>query len=378
MPRDTRTRFEAVYARHKQHCAGEQGAECDCSPAFYGVVYDRSTGRKRKTTMAGSPTAARDLRADLDRALRAGVRLSSGSGRVSEAIDSFLTAAGEGVALNKHGRPYKPSALRSLRGALRGHVQPQLGARRLADVRRRDVQLVVDQLTPTHSGSSVRNVVHALRSLYAWADDRELAGGVDPSARVRLPAVDATPRDRVATVDEMRRLLDALDSEDALPFAIAAYSGARRNEIRHLRGRDVDLAAGVLSLGADARVRKSRVAHRVVPIVQPLRWLLKDVGPSELVCPPHHGRASGLSFEALQQRADARWVVAGLTRITPHECRHTFVSWLDAAGVRQSVTSKLAGHAMGGDGAQVTGRYTHQLPDDLERAGALLDAYLAD
>jgi hypothetical protein len=42
------------------------------------------------------------------------------------------------------------------------------------------------------------------------------------------------------------------------------------------------------------------------------------------------------------------------------------------AGVRQSVISRLAGHAMRGDGAQVTARYTHQLPHDLERPGELL------
>jgi hypothetical protein len=50
----------------------------------------------------------------------------------------------------------------------------------------------------------------------------------------------------------------------------------------------------------------------------------------------------------------------------------------DAAGLRHSVISRLAGDAMPGDEAGVTARYTRSLPDDLERAWGLFDANLRE
>ncbi len=138
--------------------------------------------------------------------------------RVSTAIEAYLSAIEAGKALNKHGRPYKPSAMRDLQGALERYVQPRpRWKRQLTDVRRSDVQRLIDSITPEKSGSRVRTVVNAVRSLYGWAQDRELVDH-DPASRVRLPAMNATPRDRVATVAEMQTLLDALDPADALPL----------------------------------------------------------------------------------------------------------------------------------------------------------------
>ena len=56
------------------------------------------------------------------------------------------------MALNKHGRRYKASAVRNLDGSLKRHVVPVLGAKRISDVRRGDCQRLVDDLPPTMSG----------------------------------------------------------------------------------------------------------------------------------------------------------------------------------------------------------------------------------
>lgn len=398
VPKDTSTRFQGVYARHRLGCGLEAGVDCSCEPGYWGKVWDRAAGCHRKTRLVGSPTAARGLRADLAASLAAGQLPAASGMRVKAACEAFLLAAETGAALNKHGRRYKSSAVRDLRGALVNHVQPAFGAKRIGDVRRGDVQRLVDELVPSMSGSRVRTVVNAIRSLYAWALDRELAA-VDPAARIRLPAMEATPRDRVATVEEITGLLGALKLEDALPYALAVYATARRGEIRHLTVGDVDLDVGVLYLGADERGRKSRAAQRAVPIVRPLavmirRRLLERGRPAagELLCPGHKtgGRNSGmLSFEGLQTRVDLVWEprdkktgepIPGAKigeRITAHECRHTCISWMDAAGIRPSVISQIAGHSMRTDGAAVTSRYTHTLPGDIERAREHLDAFLA-
>jgi integrase len=393
MPKDTKTRYQGIYARHRLDCAIEHDRTCNCSPSYWGQVWDRAARKPRKTKTLHSIAEARNARADLEATLRAGMLPASSKMRVAKAIEAYLSAIEAGTALNKHGRPYKPSAVRDLQGALEGYVQPAFGGHRLADVRRGDVQRLVDSMTPEKSGSRVRTVVNSVRSLYAWAQDRELVDH-DPASRVRLPAMNAMPRDRVATVAEMQRLLNALEPADALPYALAVYATARRAEVRHAKVGDVDLDLGVIYLGADDRGRKSRAAQRAVPIVKPLAVKLRREimrrgrpDPTALLCPGQKpgGRNTGmLSFEALQKRADDTWEPKDSAkigdRITAHDCRHTCASWLDAAGLRPVLVSQIMGHAAPArqiGAAQITQeRYTHALPGELARAREQFERWL--
>ena len=92
---------------------------------------------------------------------------------VAAAIDEFVEAAHAGGALNRSGRPYKPSALRDLRGILEYHVAQDLGDLPLRDVRREHVQALVDRLGAERlSESRIRSVISALRALYGYAIER--------------------------------------------------------------------------------------------------------------------------------------------------------------------------------------------------------------
>jgi integrase len=58
--------------------------------------------------------------------------------------------------------------------------------------------------------------------------------------------------------------------------------------------------------------------------------------------------------------------------VTPHECRHAFENFLEAAGVWPTRAERYFGHS----DPTVTGRYRHQLPGQLEADAALLDEYV--
>jgi len=114
---------------------------------------------------------------------------------------------------------------------------------------------------------------------------------------------------------------------------------------------------------------------RNVPIAAPLRELLL----------PHlmrtGRRGDDLVFAAtaaepfaprhLTRRADEAW--AGLRRITLHECRHTFASYMIAAGVNAKAVSTYMGHA---SVAFTLDRYGHLFPGAEDEAAGLLDTYL--
>jgi integrase len=134
---------------------------------------------------------------------------------------------------------------------------------------------------------------------------------------------------------------------------------------------------------------------RVVPLAHPVHTLLRaeylrQGRPSgeARVCPPRRPCASGeLSTAGVQRRARELWssLDPAPQPIGLHECRHTAATWLNAAGVNPKVASVLMGHstpervaaAAAGAAGITLSRYTHALPDDLERARLQLDAYLA-
>ena len=148
--------------------------------------------------------------------------------RLGEAREKFVTAAREGRALNKRGRRDRPRrAIDNVEEVLRVHVEPRFGRRRIADIRRGDVQQLLDDLTPAMSGSRVRAVVNALRSLYRWAQDRELVQH-DPAHRVRLPAMAPKPIERVASPSEFAALLAA---------AARGRAAVRARRLRHGEAR---------------------------------------------------------------------------------------------------------------------------------------------
>jgi integrase len=387
--RDTKTRTSGVFARHKHRCAvtADRSARCNCRPSYFGVCWDKGRRRPVKTPLMPSLEAARNARADLQRKLDEGELPAVTGIRFSEARERFVAAAREGRVLNKHGRRYKPRAIADINECLRVHAEPRLASKRLSQIRRGDVQAIVDELGPNMSGSRVRSVVNAIRSLYRWAQDRDLASH-DPAVLVRLPAMDATPIERVASPAEFAQLLAALPIEDALPYALAGYAMGRRAQIVRLRWQDVDLNVGALEWGVEWEARKYDASRRVVPTVPPLLALLKRAfleqgrpNVSSLVCPPrYHAKTGLLSTPGLAHRSRSAWIEAEIQPITLQEARHTAATWLDAAGVSPKVASYLMGHSTPArqyGAADITlRRYTHTLPEDIEQARRKLARYL--
>jgi integrase len=82
---------------------------------------------------------------------------------------------------------------------------------------------------------------------------------------------------------------------------------------------------------------------------------------------------SPFSPTTLQERADRAWRAAKLERVTPHALRHTYASFMIAAGANAKALSSYLGHAS----IQITyDRYGHLMPGNEAEAARLMDAYL--
>jgi integrase len=70
--------------------------------------------------------------------------------------------------------------------------------------------------------------------------------------------------------------------------------------------------------------------------------------------------------------ADTAWTKAKLGRVTLHEARHSYGSYLDAAGVSETRSARYLGHSL----TAISDRYRHALPGQLAEDAGKLDAYL--
>jgi len=405
---DTKTRFQGIFARHQEGCRVEQDRACNCDPSYFGTAWDRVAHRTRKTSHKRLISEARSARTDLQDSLRKGEVPVTSSITFRAAKKRFVADAKAGVALNKHRRPYKKNAYKDLESAL-DQVPDAIADRQLVRLTRAEYQAMVDARTSGPrklSSSRISSIVNAIRSLYRWAKDRELAS-FDPTAEIRLPASDAKPRDRVATPGEFDCLIRAIFEptpaerkagktrdrdaarKDALPYALAGYGGARHQEIQILDWEHLNLEGGGGELAGDEEGRKPGGSWRLIFFVKPLwdllieEWEAQGRPTSGKVCPPKAIRKSGLlALNTLQDRIQKRWEEQGLTPIGLHEARHTAATWLDHAGVSPKIASEFLGHKtpeyqLGA--ARITLKtYTHMLPGELERARKLLDDFLVE
>ena len=146
---------------------------------------------------------------------------------------------------------------------------PELGARRLSEIRRADVQDFADRLlTRSEDASTIRNTLMPLRAIFRRAVARGDVA-VNPTTGLELPAVRGR-RDRIVSPDQAAKLVDALAEGDRALWATALYGGLRRGELQALRWDDVDLAKGVIKVERAWDVRegqiepKSRAGRRMV------------------------------------------------------------------------------------------------------------------
>jgi integrase len=219
-----------------------------------------------------------------------------------------------------------------------------------------------------------------LQAIYRRAKSR---GGlpVNPTRDLELPA----PRPAEVEIvgpELASRLLEALPAEDRLVWAFALYGGLRYGELRALRWGAVDTASGRIQVRESWDPKegpiepKTRTSRRTVP----MPGVLRDLVLERRLADDHQHRDHDPVFgpfhaTALYRRADEAWEAAGLTkRLRLHQARHSYASFMIAAGVNAKALSSYMGHSS----INVTfDLYGHLMPGAEAQAAALLDTYLS-
>jgi integrase len=390
-----------IEERHARDCRSLNGGRCDCEPSYRAWVYDRRAKARIRKTFAGKGalSAAKGWRVDALSMQRRGQLQRETRRTVREVGDEWLEKTKRREVLSRSRVQFKPSTLRHYESALERYVYPDLGAVRLSDLRRSDVQALVDRLVGSGlSGSTVRNAIMPLRVIVRYAIRRE---GLltNPTMDLELPEPGGR-RERAATPVEAATILDALFEDDRALWATAFYAGLRRGELRalrvsDLRGLDGESVASIRVERAWDDVEgevapKSKASVREVPMPGTLRTILAEHVERQRRRGDDFvfGDAPRTPFVAdtVRQRALRAWAASAvgafltgrplpveLVPIGLHECRHSYSSFLDAAGVSETRADRYMGHSI----RTVSGRYRHQLDGQLAEDAARLENYLA-
>jgi integrase len=282
---------------------------------------------------------------------------------VAELCDEYMQAARTGLVVTRFKSAKSPGTVAIDEGRIARHIVPLIGSIPARDLRRVDVQRMVDQIAAGNTAATVKTkargkavvtggagtaakAVGLLGGIYTWAQRRgHVPEGQNPAHRIEKAAAKA--KDRVLSADELRALGAVLESRAAdHPSAVAALrlialTGLRREEACGLRWREID------ELGQCLRLESTKTGRSVRPIGKPAVDLLGKLPRRdgvEFVFPRADGNASADMKKALGRLFDA----AGLSDARSHDLRRTFASAAADLGYGDATIAELIGHSRRG------------------------------
>ena len=277
----------------------------------------------------------------------------------------------------------KPTTQDGYRYTLR-ILKDHFGRRKLSEIKAMDIEQFLKKLRKEgRSDSALAQCRGMLFQIFnkAAANDIILKNPVAFADKMRK----RPPREKEAfTADEVRTLLRELP-EDKIGWSIRLMlcTGMRTQELlglepRHIAqdGSSINIAQAVVMVKGTAIIGtpKSYDSYRTIPVPELVQYCARNLrstdkkfiweaGRPDMPCNPSHFRTQ--FKKALQG-------VEGVRVLTPHCCRHTFVSQMQALGVDIETIQNIVGHAE----IDMTRHYLHvQEPKRLEAAQRFSEAF---
>ena len=277
----------------------------------------------------------------------------------------------------------KPTTQDGYRYTLR-ILKDHFGRRKLSEIKAMDIEQFLKKLRKEgRSDSALAQCRGMLFQIFnkAVANDIILKNPVAFADKMRK----RPPREKEAfTADEVRTLLRELP-EDKIGWSIRLMlcTGMRTQELlglepRHIAqdGSSINIAQAVVMVKGTAIIGtpKSYDSYRTIPVPELVQYCARNLrstdkkfiweaGRPDMPCNPSHFRTQ--FKKALQG-------VEGVRVLTPHCCRHTFVSQMQALGVDIETIQNIVGHAE----IDMTRHYLHvQEPKRLEAAQRFSEAF---
>jgi integrase len=260
---------------------------------------------------------------------------------------SWMGQEGSNIVFEGYAKEYleRPSIGESWRGTclinLRCHMA-DLTPLTLTEITSRQVRQWYDKVTKSkaHGRVSVAQSYRFLRAVMNQAVRDELI--IKNPCNIPGAGVDRSEERKIATPQELEKLLAVLPDRYRAAVLIAAWCSLRRGEIVNLKPEDVDTVEGVIHVRkakTRAGIRTVAVPPHLLPVLEQARewsdgnWFFTSARGGQL--PP-----MGL-YHAFRRAREK----VGLEHLTVHDLRHTGNTYAAAAGATTKDLMKRLGHA---------------------------------
>ncbi|MBL7493880.1 site-specific integrase [Frankia sp. AgB1.9] len=297
---------------------------------------------------------------------------------------------------------HRPETATKVEVITRLHVYPVLGDRRIASVRRSDIQALVTAWSATAAPNSVASRFGWLAAIFKSATVDGVIG-VSPCSMIRLPEVVGelvVP----LTVAQVTAIHDAIAEPYRPAILVGAGCGPRISEVLGITKDSVRFLSRDLDVRKQLSARKpwrlvpvkSKNSPRTVPAPTFVTDALSQLTPGAMLGTLlHRGDETGepisqvmlstafagavlevnrLAEERARGRKAGRTTEPELPTVpagtTFHDLRHTYASMLIDGG--ESVT--VVADRLGDTAAQVLKTYSHLWPDSADRTRRIVDA----
>lgn len=289
--------------------------------------------------------------------------------------DSFLRPWGEWCERWWGSRVVEESTRRGDAHRRRNHLEPRWKDVPIGSITRHHVREWIADLRRQGVGpETIKRIVHLFSSSMKAAVDAEVIPA-NPAAQLRLVG-GAPAQERFLTKEEYAAIREQMPTErDQLIADVLVHTGMRWGEVAGLHVARLDLDRALVRVvetydETDGRMKAYPKGRRVrdVPLVPELveRFAGAEVKGA---CGVEHvtGRCVGrlaLTTEEGAPLRNSNWAfrvwhpavkAAGVGHVRPHDCRHSFASWLLQEGISLAEVGRLLGHVS----AQTTQRYAH-------------------
>jgi integrase len=232
-------------------------------------------------------------------------------------------------------------------------IIPAWGSRKIADIKRRDIVLLLDGIRDR--APIVANRVHgALSRMFNFAAER---GIIDDSPATRIRKTKETGRSRVLTDEELKLLWAALDLENKdldiyhvtkLALKTVLLTGQRPGEVTGMKWDEIEDGVWNNPSGktGDEEPVQVPLPPLALEVIERAR-VYANGGP--YIFASSHKDGKPITRPALNRAINRHWEELGIKEpFTPHDLRRTLRTRLAELGISDIVAERVMGHKLQG------------------------------
>jgi integrase len=205
----------------------------------------RINGQRFTKTFHGTRAEAQKEVRRLLRSVDTGEHVAPDKVTIGQWIEQWITAGAPGRRQKRVGR----RTLQRYAQLLRRHVVPTLGARALQQIQSTEIDTLYQKLEGKIAPRTAHHVHVVLGSCLTTAVRKGLLAASPLERAEKIPSAGESDHGLALDQDQLRTLVEGFKGSVLFPIvAVAAFTGARRNEILALRWSDLDIEKRTLRI----------------------------------------------------------------------------------------------------------------------------------